>query len=347
MRKILIILTMLMVFACVVIADTIYLRDGSLIKGTFIGFENGSFIIETSRGDHDSYPVRYVSRVVLDHPDINPDSRGDRYPRRDAYREPVLDKTVDVPARQAWTDTGIDLERGVELKFATEGLIKIGERSAQPNGIHNNKDDRSRCPMPEEGLGAVIGKVQYRNGRDSAYFFIGSSKIMNVGEDQVGRLYIGINDSYIRDNSGSFSVKVSAERISSYPPESSRQRTQREKTVEVDAKEPWTDTGIELERNAWIDVTSEGRIKIGERSADPDGIYNNKDNTSRYPMPDKALGAVIAKVQYRNDQNSDYIFIGSRIQTNINTGRAGRLYIGINDDYLSDNRGSYHVTIRW
>ncbi len=338
---------MLLVFACVVIADTIYLRDGSIIKGTFIGFENGSFIIETSLGDHDSYPVRYVSRVVPDRPDIDPDTRGTRYSRRDSYRSMIIDKTIDIPAKQAWTDTGIDLERSVELKITTEGLIKIGERSAQPNGIHDNKDDRSRCPMPEEGLGALIGKVQYRNGRESEYFFIGSSKTMGIEEDQIGRLYIGINDSYIRDNSGSFRVSISAERISGYPSETSPKRIQHEKTIEVDAREPWTDTGIELERNARIDVITEGWIKIGERSAGPDGIYGNKADTSRYPMPDKSLGAVIAKVQYRNDQYSDCFFIGSRVQTIINTDKTGRLYIGINDDYLPDNRGSYRVTIRW
>ena len=94
MRKIFVCLTMLLISTCVVVADTIYLRDGSIIKGTFIGFENGSFIIETSRGDRDSYQARYVSRVVMDRPEIDSDSRSTRYPRRDFNRSLILTRII-------------------------------------------------------------------------------------------------------------------------------------------------------------------------------------------------------------------------------------------------------------
>ena len=102
----------------------------------------------------------------------------------------------------------------MEVEITAEGLIKIGERSAQPNGIRGGNNNTSRYPMPGEGLGAIIGKVQYRNGRDSEYFLIGSGKTMNIGANQIGRLYIGINDDYLPDNSGSYRVNVSVASLS-------------------------------------------------------------------------------------------------------------------------------------
>jgi hypothetical protein len=201
--------------------------------------------------------------------------------------------------------------------------------------------------MPDEGLGAVIGKVQDGNGRDSDYFLVGSSKKMSIEANQIGRLYLGINDDYLPDNSGSYRISVSAKLISGIPYRSSRQQKKRVKTIEISAKQTWIDTGIDLERNIEVEITAEGQIKIGERSAQPDGIRGSRSDTSRYPMPDNGLGAVIGKVRYPNGRDSACFFVGSSKTMNVEADQIGRLYLGINDDYLPDNSGSYRVTVSW
>ena len=57
--------------------------------------------------------------------------------------------------------------------------------------------------MPNRPAAALIGRV----GESNDYFFIGG----DGGAVRVrgnGRLYLGINDDYLRDNSGAFRVTV-------------------------------------------------------------------------------------------------------------------------------------------
>jgi len=257
MRKIVVRLMMLMLTVGVLMADTIYLRDGSVIKGNLVGFENGEFIVETSRGNQETYPSRYVSRVVLDRYDIN--IAGPRTGSR--YQWETSEKTIQVQAKQAWTDTGIDLESGMQLQISSEGRIRIGERSAGPDGIQGDRDNKARYPMPGENLGAVIAKIRYPSGKDSDFFFIGAGKQKNITGGEAGRLFIGINDDYLPDNGGEYRISVSVARLAPPTPRNPFQMKIREKTIEVQAKQAWTDTGIDLQSGAWIEVSAEGRIR--------------------------------------------------------------------------------------
>jgi hypothetical protein len=57
--------------------------------------------------------------------------------------------------------------------------------------------------MPNRPAAALIGRI----GESNDYFFIGD----DAGAIRVrgnGRLYLGVNDDYLRDNSGAFRVTV-------------------------------------------------------------------------------------------------------------------------------------------
>src|SRR5262245_66284178 len=81
MRKVFaaLILTVLMVSAA--LADVLYLKNGSVLRGSFVGFENGKFIFETG-GNRLEFRPDQVSRLVVDR-------RDDRNPPRDPGRDPV------------------------------------------------------------------------------------------------------------------------------------------------------------------------------------------------------------------------------------------------------------------
>jgi hypothetical protein len=54
----------------------------------------------------------------------------------------------------------------------------------------------------------LIGKIRYRDGRDSNFVFIGSRGAPASEPNEYGRLFLGINDDYFRDNTGSYRVTI-------------------------------------------------------------------------------------------------------------------------------------------
>lgn len=115
------------------------------------------------------------------------------------------DRMITVPAREAWTDTGIDVKTGDVVTFASEGTVRwsAGQEDGPAGEINSPINDRR--PVPARPAGALIGRI----GTSAAdVFFIGGDR----GSFRVrtsGRLYLGVNDHYYADNSGSFEVRIS------------------------------------------------------------------------------------------------------------------------------------------
>lgn len=147
----------------------------------------------------------------------NRDRDRNRYPDDDADRavEPPdfasdrpltsRDRIVAVSARQAWTDTGIDLKTGDVVRFQAEGDVVRGPGQEDGPAGEMNSPINDRRPVPARAAGALIGRI---GTSASDVFFIGGDR----GAFRVrasGRLYLGVNDHYHADNSGSFEVRVS------------------------------------------------------------------------------------------------------------------------------------------
>jgi len=56
---------------------------------------------------------------------------------------------------------------------------------------------------------------------------------------------------------------------------------------------------------------------------------------------------LITKIRYRDGRDSNLLFVGAQGGATTDPGEYGRLFLGINDDYLRDNKGSFKVVIRW
>jgi hypothetical protein len=119
------------------------------------------------------------------------------------------EKTIIVYANQSWIDTGIDVEPNMTFTIMAEGSIEIGNGySSNPDGNRNAKASTSIYPMNGEGVGALIGKIRFRSGRDSNIVFIGSRGGLESEPNEYGRLSLGINDDYFQDNKGAFTVRI-------------------------------------------------------------------------------------------------------------------------------------------
>jgi hypothetical protein len=117
---------------------------------------------------------------------------------------PPSARTVVVPSNVAWTNTRINVVRGQRLRFEPTGEVRLSfdvADIAHPAGAVSSRHN-SRAPLSTTAVGALIGRVG--NGQP---FSIGDST--NVFEmPAAGRLYLGVNDDHVDDNSGNFVVKV-------------------------------------------------------------------------------------------------------------------------------------------
>ena len=198
-------LLMLVTVAAVpLVADTLVMRDGRRVSGTLISVRNDAVEFDESRGFGGGRRLRLdrrdVARVEFDDEWSGGGGGGGGRPPGG-----LRERTVSVQARQAWTDTGIDVRRGQQIYLNASGEIRwgTGSRKDGPEGENDSPYNQGR-PIPNRPAGALIGRV----GDSDAPFFAGSDR----GPYEMrgsGRLYLGVNDDYLQDNSGTFRVVVS------------------------------------------------------------------------------------------------------------------------------------------
>jgi hypothetical protein len=112
--------------------------------------------------------------------------------------------------------------------------------------------------------------------------------------------------------------------------------------VSVDSWVPWKDTGIDVRAGQTVYFNAAGRVRWGPNRQDgPAGERNSPRNDQR-PMPSRSAAALIGRV----GDGDDYFFIGDD-EGAIRMRSSGRLYLGVNDDYLKDNTGSFRVTVHY
>ena len=198
------VLVLLTVAAAPLVADTLVMRDGRRVSGTLVSVRNDTIEFDESRGFSGDRRLRLdrrdVARVEFDDGESGGGSGGGG-----GTQGGMRERTVTVQARQAWTDTGIDVRRGQQVYLNASGEIRwgTGGRKDGPEGENNSPFNQGR-PIPSRPAGALIGRV----GDNDAPFFAGSDR----GPYQMrgsGRLYLGVNDDYLQDNSGTFRVVVS------------------------------------------------------------------------------------------------------------------------------------------
>lgn len=113
----------------------------------------------------------------------------------------------------------------------------------------------------------------------------------------------------------------------------------RERTTSVAAGTQWNDTGIDVRSGMDVYFEGSGRLRWGpDRQHGVGGEGGSRSNPSR-PIPNRPGGALIGRVG-----DSAPFFIGDE-RGPIRMRESGRLSLGVNDDYLEDNSGSWRVTI--
>lgn len=125
-----------------------------------------------------------------------------------------------VPSNVQWTDTGYDVESEQWLSFSASGGIslQLGNPMAYcgPDGYDLKTVQQ---PIQNENIGSLIGKVvllisievdeetgEEKRNEMVEIFHIGANRILSM--PMSGRLFLGINENVVGDNSGQFTVDV-------------------------------------------------------------------------------------------------------------------------------------------
>jgi len=247
------------------LADTIRLKNGSVIRGEVVGFRDEQFTVlmePTARGRRNRIQV-YIEEVesiefdgapagstTADAGDAQPsaptDSRasspapsrtasqpseqprmqgGDSTPPANNSRtsntgaaQPSSSSTQLFPVRvrvradnaaNGWTDSGLMVRKGQRLRISASGRVSLGQgRFATPTGLPRVADNEKL--MRDEPTGALIAVI----GDDNDEFvFVGAGREFYATRD--GRLFLGVNEGRLEDNTGTYDALIEAEPVTS------------------------------------------------------------------------------------------------------------------------------------
>jgi len=223
------------------LADTVRLKDGSVIRGQVIGFKDQQFTIliggsaRGRRGQTTVY-VEDVESIEFDSNNGNTSITEDNSSRNNGplarpsnpVSQPdntVSDRTINTPpassstttfftikvgvradnANNGWTNSGLVVRKGQRLRISASGRVSLGRgRFATPGGLSNIQDADKL--MRNEATGALIAVIGDDN---DDFLLIGPRREFVAQRD--GVLFLGVNEGDLADNTGSYDIVIEAE----------------------------------------------------------------------------------------------------------------------------------------
>lgn len=111
-------------------------------------------------------------------------------------------------------------------------------------------------------------------------------------------------------------------------------------TIRVNSQTRWTDTGITVRAGDVITFNTTGQVQLSDNAQDvalPAGSTSGR-TANDAPISGVLAGALIGRI-------GNYNPMGIGNQGSITAPVSGRLYLGVNDDHLPDNRGEFTVQV--
>jgi hypothetical protein len=226
-------------------ADTIRLKNGSVIRGQIVSFKNEQFTIVVGGGTRGR--TTRINIYMEDVESIEFDSTGNTSnstgPNEDTtnnnqppYQPPTNNQppnqptnnqptytpptsnnqapptffTVNVRVRadntsNGWTNTGLVVRRGQRLRITASGRVNLGQNRFATPDGLPNIPDRDKL-MRNQPTGGLIAVIGDDN---DDFIFVGRSRDFVAQRD--GVLFLGVNEGNLSDNSGLFEIVIEAE----------------------------------------------------------------------------------------------------------------------------------------
>jgi hypothetical protein len=220
--------------------------------------------------------------------------------------------TINVPANQSWTNTGIHLNAGSTVQIDARGVIEAVPPSDTRANFHrvppSGRPRQDNMPQPDMPALVLLARIG-----DGPVLEAGAhTELRAGGRNGTGELLLGINDGYVADNTGSWTVQVVVNdassnlsqrrnngRYESDPNPNDRYRTDRS---QADQSSRSNDT---LTGSSGINSKAQqlGRSVLGaplgeiRSAADGVGRYREYGNGVIYWSPDTGAYAVLGPIR--------------------------------------------------
>jgi hypothetical protein len=162
--------------------------------------------VRTGRDDRD-LTSNDIARIYLARPRVDEGGGGGRGGRGGDAGRPGMqeDGSIRVDANQPWTDTSMQVRSGEFLRFDVTRAIRIDNSgdTVTADGVAGGGARPRGLPVPMMPRGGLIGRVG--SGQP---FAIGTAP-QAIRMPANGRLWLGINELDVDDNSGWFRVEIS------------------------------------------------------------------------------------------------------------------------------------------
>ena len=226
------------------LADTIRLKDGSIIRGQVIGFRDQQFTVLIGAGTkgrrgrttvyvEDIESIEFDSATTAAAAALANEGSASRdsevqpsrtslpdssSPSRDTTRDTVSQPISSTPtfftikvavradnANNGWSNSGLVVRKGQRLRISSSGRVSLGRgRFATPLGNSTYPDNEKL--MRNEATGALIAVIGDDN---DDFILIGTRRDFVAQRD--GVLFLGVNEGDLSDNTGSYDVAIEAE----------------------------------------------------------------------------------------------------------------------------------------
>lgn len=222
------------------LADTIRLKDGSVIRGQVIGFKDQQFTIliggnargrrgQTTVYVEDVESIEFDSAGGVSSATDDSTARNDPPPTRPSIPDNTNNsdsRTVDTTpassssaptfftikvgvradaANNGWTNSGLVVRKGQRLRISASGRVSLGRgRFSTPAGLATIQDGEKL--MRNEATGALIAVI----GDDNDDFILVGPRREFVAQRD-GVLFLGVNEGDLADNTGSYDIVIEAE----------------------------------------------------------------------------------------------------------------------------------------
>jgi hypothetical protein len=230
-------LALIAVFIVPSLADTIRLKDGSVIRGDVVGFKDQQFTVLIGAGakgrrSRTTIYVEDIESIEFDSTGGTPSSEpANDTARTDPPSQPAGDTDTTVPkntpvqpvsgtspsfftvkisvradaTNNGWTNSGLVVRKGQRLKISASNRISLGGgRFATPGGVATISDNEKL--MRTEPTGALIAVI----GDDNDDFILVGNRRDFVAQRD-GVLFLGVNEGNLTDNTGTYDVVIEAE----------------------------------------------------------------------------------------------------------------------------------------
>ena len=235
-------LSVVILFCVSVFADTIRLKDGSIIKGRITAFTGGKFTIAIGEGTNRRRELSFDAEEI-DSISFDRNSFGDRSAEavtrptpadnKPIDDKPVVDepvatlpknndtetsKPVNIPAAikpivlnvnvmadntaNGWTNSGWVVKKGQRIRISGAGEVSLGKGQKSSPSGLAALDDESKL-LKSVPTGALIAVIGDDN---NDFIYIGADREFTAVRD--GTLFLGVNEGNLNDNTGAFKVKI-------------------------------------------------------------------------------------------------------------------------------------------